>query len=234
MKRCSLAAESGRLRSALVSTCICAAHVLFAYAQLSGTGRDCPGVSSSAACPLDLPDDGLVEVRLQASVRWEARNVLALGLSRVEDMFCHGNCTADGKFPKNTSCAPLLQCDYCFDKSAMFSKQQCALTYVRSVMHLSYIYMIRELWERDQCPECYQPTDPCCTGFHPGRPAVFILVGASFIWPHVKLALLHLTFYMPLLPATRRNRNYWLAFFGKWTLTDVLVWCMCLGVFHGA
>jgi len=73
----------------------------------------------------------------------------------------------------------------------------------------------------------------------------------SFIWPHLKLLLLQLFFYLPLRPAARRNGgraasrrlrrgrvaharalragNYWLAFFGKWTLADVLVMTCLLG-----
>ena len=93
--------------------------------------------------------------------------------------------------------------------------------------------MIRELYTRDKDPNCYHPGDPSCTGIKPGRPATAILVASSFIWPHVKLLLLHIMFYRTLKPVNRRNRNYWLAFFGKWTLTDVLVWCACIGVFHG-
>ena len=50
--------------------------------------------------------------------------------------------------------------------------------------------------------------------------------------PHVKLFLLHLFFYLPLRPAFRRNGNYWLAFFGKWTLADVLVMCVLVGLLN--
>ena len=54
----------------------------------------------------------------------------------------------------------------------------------------------------------------------------------SFIWPHVKLFLLHLAFFLPISPSARRNANYWLAFFGKWTLCDVLVMCALIGMFN--
>jgi len=50
--------------------------------------------------------------------------------------------------------------------------------------------------------------------------------------PHVKLLLLHLFFYLPLRAAVRRNGNYWLAFFGKWTLADVLVMCVLVGLLN--
>lgn len=100
-------------------------------------------------------------------------------------------------------------------------------------MHLSYVYMIKELYTRDKSPTCYHPTDPSCTGDFPGRPASAVLVAASFIWPHIKLLLLHFAFYARLHAFARRNLSFWLSFFGKWTLTDVLVWCACVAVFHG-
>ena len=49
------------------------------------------------------------------------------------------------------------------------------------------------------------------------------LFGFSFIWPHVKLLLMHLLYYLPIGSSLRRNGNYWLAFWGKWSLTDALV-----------
>jgi len=93
---------------------------------------------------------------------------------------------------------------------------------------------------------------------YPARASAACLVVFSFIWPHVKarnsarlgatrrtsapsldgasprvqLFLLHLAFFLPLSPSARRNLNYWLAFFGKWTLTDVLVMCSLVGMFN--
>ena len=227
----SLAVASGQRVSALLSVLICTAHVLFAYAQFSGQESDCPGIgSTSAFCPSDLPNDGLVEVILRGTVNFDARNLLANTLSVVEDKVCGEPCPAPSH--ANTTCSA-FSCDECMAVGKLGFQQRCALRVERSVMHLSYLYMIRELWTRDQCPDCYAPGDPCCTGYHPGRPATAILVSSSFIWPHVKLLPLHAMYYMKLPVASRRNRNYWLAFFGKWTLTDVLVWCACIGVFHG-
>ena len=37
---------------------------------------------------------------------------------------------------------------------------------------------------------------------------------------------------LPISPSARRNANYWLAFFGKWTLCDVLVMCALIGMFN--
>ena len=88
-------------------------------------------------------------------------------------------------------------------------------------MHLSYIYMMKELYQRDASPECYHPTDPSCTGTYPGRVGSIILIAASFIWPHVKLCLLHFAFYARLAPHARRNLSYWLSFFGVRALVSI-------------
>ena len=230
----SLAATAGRPAAISISLLICTSHVLFAYAQLSGTGSDCPGIGSTQAfCPEDLPNTGLVEILLRANVGYSARGLLSNGLGAVEQRLCGTSCPdAEWHTPGNSTCEELT-CDECTSVGPLSTAQSCALRIEKSVMHLSYIYMIRELYTRDKDPNCYHPGDPSCTGIKPGRPATAILVASSFIWPHVKLLLLHIMFYRTLKPVNRRNRNYWLAFFGKWTLTDVLVWCACIGVFHG-
>ena len=68
-------------------------------------------------------------------------------------------------------------------------------------------------------------THPDGTKDHPGRlPAALIFI-FSFMWPHVKLILLHTFYYLPKQPGPRRNALYWFSFFGKWSLADVLVMC---------
>ena len=228
--RPSLSAESGPAASFTVSALICTAHILFAFAQLSGTESDCPGIGNSDGCPTGLPDDGLVEVVLRADVGYDAHGALASTMGAVEDAMCGTACPAGG--PANDTCS-MLACDECLAVGGFNLHQRCALHVEHVVMHLSYIYMIKELYTRDASPNCYHPTDPSCTGRYPGRPATAILVASSFIWPHVKLLLLHVAFYARLAGRARRNLNYWLSFFGKWTLTDVLVWCACVAVFHG-
>ena len=51
-------------------------------------------------------------------------------------------------------------------------------------------------------PGCNIFHDPvnCTTDSYPGRPAASALFAFSFIWPHVKLILLHLFFYLPMSP----------------------------------
>ena len=70
------------------------------------------------------------------------------------------------------------------------------------------------------------------TGQYPGRAASGLLFVWSFLWPHIKLILLHTFYYTPLNPEVRRNGNYWFAFFGKWSLADVLVMACVLALFN--
>ena len=59
--------------------------------------------------------------------------------------------------------------------------------------------------------------------FHPGRLGAVALIVSSFVWPHVKLLLLHLVIYVPLHKRMRQRICYWLALLGKWTILDVLL-----------
>ena len=43
---------------------------------------------------------------------------------------------------------------------------------------------------------------------HPGRLGAVLLFLASFIWPHVKLGLLHYFFHARIRPSTRRNGEW--------------------------
>lgn len=227
----SLRDAAGARASIALSALLVAAHILFGYAQLSGTGSDCPGIGSAQnVCPLNSPNDGLVEVVLRAELAYDARGFLAQSLTAVEQSMCGTSCPTNATAAKNCSA---LVCDTCLAVGPFGLQQSCDVRVDRAIMKMSYIYMVRELYSRDKDPNCYQPSDPSCTGVHPGRVSSAVLVAASFIWPHVKLLLLHVTFYQRLAKPSRRNRNYWLAFFGKWTLIDVLVWCACIGVMHG-
>ena len=67
-----------------------------------------------------------------------------------------------------------------------------------------------------------------CT-WPPGRLASVLLVVFSFVWPHVKLVLLHSS-PRAVRPSRRRNLSYWLAFGGKWTLCDVIVMCVLMAL----
>eukprot|EP00310_Coccolithus_braarudii_P023867 CAMPEP_0183356978 /NCGR_PEP_ID=MMETSP0164_2-20130417/45306_1 /TAXON_ID=221442 /ORGANISM="Coccolithus pelagicus ssp braarudi, Strain PLY182g" /LENGTH=138 /DNA_ID=CAMNT_0025530509 /DNA_START=147 /DNA_END=559 /DNA_ORIENTATION=+ len=89
---------------------------------------------------------------------------------------------------------------------------------------MSYLYSVEHLWDTHAGPYGHWT--------YPGRPASAVIFLASFIWPHLKLLLVHVCYYATLSHRTRRNGNYWLAFFGKWTLADVLVMCVLIGLFN--
>lgn len=101
---------------------------------------------------------------------------------------------------------------------------------------MSYMYSIWDLWQMETVePLPGMPADSIGTANvtrRYGQAAAGVLFGFSFVWPHVKLLLLHLFFYLPLASRSRRNGNYWLAVFGKWSFTDVLVLSTLVGVFH--
>mgnify|MGYP006145146603 CR=1 FL=1 len=98
-------------------------------------------------------------------------------------------------------------------------------TYNKVAGHFSYLYAVTNL--------ASEPAyDSHGHAFYPGYASAACLVAFSFVWPHVKLLLLHFFFYLPMTPGRRRNGLYWFAFFGKWSLTDVLVMSAVVGLFN--
>jgi len=86
-------------------------------------------------------------------------------------------------------------------------------------------------------PNCslsvYASHSPDCQATsYPGADGAAVLFAFSFVWPHVKLLLLHVFYYLRLSPGVRRNALYWFAFFGKWSLADVLVMAVIIGLFN--
>lgn len=71
----------------------------------------------------------------------------------------------------------------------------------------SYGAMLNELWKYSKVT------------------AVF-LFAFSALWPHLKLVLLHVYFYLPVPSGPRRAAMYWLDAMGKMSLTDVCATCM--------
>ena len=55
--------------------------------------------------------------------------------------------------------------------------------------------------------------------------AVFLFVFSAF-WPHLKLVLLHVYFYLPVPSKPRQAAMYWLDSVGKMSLADVCATCM--------
>ena len=53
-----------------------------------------------------------------------------------------------------------------------------------------------------------------------------LLILFSAVWPHLKLFLLHLYFYLPTPSIPRRSALYWLRSMGKLSLADICATCM--------
>ena len=53
-----------------------------------------------------------------------------------------------------------------------------------------------------------------------------LLILFSAVWPHLKLFLLHLYFYLPTPSIPRRSALYWLGSMGKLSLADICATCM--------
>eukprot|EP00967_Tisochrysis_lutea_P116242 scaffold187018_cov31-Tisochrysis_lutea.AAC.1 len=223
----SLARDVGPCLSSLVSLLLLAAHLLFCYGQLVGKADDCPGFNNSHGCPPEVVQraNSMMEVDLHARLAYHADGPLAMLTALVEDAACHARCPAgeEGLDPGAPPLCSKVSCDECVEVLGVTSMQHCRAEIEMPVAHMSYLYAVTQLWGQDASPLCQRGDEPTCTHQYPGRPASAVLVVFSFIWPHVKLLLLHLFFYAPLTPLLRRNGNYWLAFFGKWTLADVLV-----------
>lgn len=86
------------------------------------------------------------------------------------------------------------------------------------VRSFDYKYAIQELWKAKHMPGKVLP-----------RMAAALLVVFSGVWPHLKLLWLHGTFFFHPRPT---QTLHWLAVLGKWSLADVLVVCVMVGVLH--
>jgi hypothetical protein len=85
----------------------------------------------------------------------------------------------------------------------------------------TYWYAIQQLWRAKKMPSVVLP-----------RIAAILLVMFSGVWPHVKLAMLNVSWLLPAPPQARSKLLHWLACLGKWSLADVLVVCVMVGVLH--
>ena len=226
--RSSLAVASGAAASVGVSLTILTSHLLFALAQFAWQRMDCDG-SDTNPCPQNMPPGGLLRGVLEADLAYDARAAVSAALGLLEDASCGTSCPANNAsavwHPDDSVCE-LLSCNTCVDVLGVEGRQECTGKIGFTLMELSYWYSISHLWSWEV---------PCrggatgCT-WPPGRLASVLLVVFSFVWPHVKLVLLHLAYYAPVRPSRRRNLSYWLAFGGKWTLCDVIVMCVLMAL----
>ena len=231
MTKRSLASHAGPRVSFIVTICVLVSHAFFFYAQLSGLSSECgpvppdgPGPCEGEGKAGDEHDPGgLLTASIDAHIEYDAAGALALGLEALTTAMCYEkgqyDSCPDGRHTKlgNLSDA----------SSAVCGVLECGgLEYRMTLLHISYMYSIEHLWIQPGWRPDEKPT-----GVYPGRPASGMLFFWSFLWPHIKLVLLHSFFYLPLPAPLRRNGQWWFAFFGKWSLADVLVMAAVLALF---
>jgi len=91
-----------------------------------------------------------------------------------------------------------------------------------TIQTFTYSFAIHELWEAKGMPG---------SKLMP-RVASVLLVIFSGIWPHLKLLLLQVTWWTMRNPHRRTRMLHWLSCLGKWSLADILVVCVMVGVLH--
>jgi hypothetical protein len=91
----------------------------------------------------------------------------------------------------------------------------------KDVRTFTYAYAIRELWAARGMPGVFLP-----------RLAAVLLIIFSGLWPHLKLIMLHVTWWTARNPVRRKRALNSLGVLGKWSLCDVLVVCVMVGVLH--
>jgi len=249
--RSSLAWQSGRGRSLLVTLLCVGCHALFFYAQLTGTALDCPG-SGGTPCVQHFEAAGVAQGLISFHMDYEAYGALAESIGIAEKLMCATDCpnptigvpdeteawSTPHFAPKAVTPVPVdinnisgfacaaLRCDTCRSVFGLQTWQSCALDFEYTLLHMSYLYSVDELWSA-KGPQAEDGADT-----YPGRAAAALIFIFSFVWPHVKLLLLQLAFYVRVTEPCRRNVNFWLAFGGKWSLTDVIVMCVIIALFN--
>mmetsp|Transcript_32704 Transcript_32704/g.49288 ORF Transcript_32704/g.49288 Transcript_32704/m.49288 type:complete len:669 (+) Transcript_32704:187-2193(+) len=91
-----------------------------------------------------------------------------------------------------------------------------------TIQTFTYSFAIHELWEAKGMPG---------SKLIP-RLASVLLALFSGVWPHLKLLLLNGTWLMMRHPQRRTRTLHWLSCLGKWSLADILVVCVMVGVLH--
>jgi hypothetical protein len=91
----------------------------------------------------------------------------------------------------------------------------------KDVQTFTYSYAIEHLWNAKDLPGKALP-----------RLAAILLIVFSGIWPHLKLVWLNVTWFFAIQPERRSTTLRWLSTLGKWSLADVLVVCVMVGVLH--
>jgi hypothetical protein len=85
----------------------------------------------------------------------------------------------------------------------------------------TYGFAVRQLWVASGLGDKFAP-----------RFAAGVLVLFSGVWPHLKLLLLNVFWLRSVPEIARTTAFYWLSTFGKWSLADVFVVCVMIGVIN--
>jgi len=91
----------------------------------------------------------------------------------------------------------------------------------KDVQTFTYMFAIKELWTAKELPGTFLP-----------RSAAVLLIIFSGLWPHLKLLMLNMTWFFAKHKIRRSRTLAWLAALGKWSLADVLVVCVMVGVLN--
>ena len=219
----SLAYHSGARASFIFSTGCLIAHAVMWHAQF--TGVDCHGCSvpHEGCCPSNTYEspDGLLRAAIVVDVDYRAAGALDAAINAITNAECYQqglylNCDEPPPDP-----ITMLRENICYALECggeLYEHTLVQMTYRHSISTAYYTTG----WTKD--PSLRPGT------VWPARPAAYVLFAWSFLWPHVKLLVMHLLFYLPLPTGLRRNIHYWVAFFGKWSLCDPLVMSSLLGL----
>lgn len=107
-----------------------------------------------------------------------------------------------------------------FDTVGLPHENNFRISEDKDVETFTYYYAIDHLWVAKGLPGKTLP-----------RAAAILLIIFSGFWPHIKLLLLNVTWFCGKYP-TRSKHLQWLSTLGKWSLADVLVVCVMVGVLH--
>lgn len=91
----------------------------------------------------------------------------------------------------------------------------------KDVQTFTYYYAIDHLWKAQGLPNKTL-----------AQMAAVLLIIFSGFWPHIKLFWLNMTWFFGKHQRFRTNTLHWLSTLGKWSLADVLVVCVMVGVLH--
>ena len=212
--RWSLGLSHGAGTALLVSGLVIINHALFIYAQASGANCAIADDFTTARVPQcsamgQIPLGGVFEIAAGVDVDYTARGLLATALSALESKECGTSCpegSATRQDPATLGVCDALRCEMCTSIGAA-AAQHCNLAYEVILEHWTYLRSVEFMWKY-KGPHHGAPT-------HPAKPLAAAIFVWSFVWPHLKLLLIHAFFYLPLTKRGRTTGNYWLAVFGE-------------------